>query len=233
MDRALGNTSLKPQKFTKLHPEARLNYGKCEAEHLLYWLSGHPASSSEYTYSQFEDQAEAHTIAQMSQITRRESSPSDLGRLKLPYETERFFKSDEDLSMLSADTKEPVCGRATPASAYSSISSNSPSEVARRSATISKVLNHDFEPSQEPNQPSDAMRAVVAKAIIRLLTEEAKNGLAGLPEGYHRSHAIWLTSSLPLAIESKEVSHPDNIEAAIDAVKREGGDEFTLMRRKG
>ena len=233
MDRALVNTSLEPQKFTKLHPEIRLKYGKCETEHLLFWLSGHPTTSIEYTYSQFEDQAEAHTIAQMSQITRRESSLFDPGRLKLPYEIERFFESDEDLGMPSADTQEPVRGRATPASAYSSMLSSSPSEVARRSAAISKVLDHDYEPSQEPNQPSDAMRAIVAKAMIRLLTEEAKNGLAGPPEGYYRSHAIWLTSSLPLAIESKEVSHFDNMEAAIDAVKRESGDEFTLMRRKG
>ena len=234
MDHGRGNASLESQDCTKLQPEARLKYGRCEGEHLLFWLSGHPTTSTEYTYSQIEDQTEAHTITQMSQIIRRESSPFDLGGLKLPYEIEPFLEIDEDLGipMPSADTKERVCGRATPATPYSGMSSNSPSEVARRLAAIPKVLNHDYEPSQEPNQPPDAMRAFFAKPMIKLLTEAAENGLAGSPEGYHRSHAVWLTRSLPLAIESKEVSDPHDMEAAIDAFKRECRDEIILMRRK-
>lgn len=115
---------------------------------------------------------------------------------------------------------------------YNGMSSFSSSEIARRSAPIPKVFNIDYEPPQEPNQSSDSMRAYFAKATIKLLTEAAENDVKYLPEGCYRSHAIWLTSSLPLGIESKMVSHPDEMDEAIASFERESGHEFTLMSRK-
>lgn len=214
----------------KLHPQARLMYGRCEAEHLLFWLSGHPTTSTEYTYSQLEDQTEAHTIAQMSQIVQRELSPFDVSRLKLPCEIEPFPEIDEDLRIHtpSANAKE----RAPSFTYNNGMSSISSQEVSKQSITISKVLKLEFEPPEEPNQPSDLMRAFFAKPLIKLLTEAAQNSLEDLPQGYQRSHAMWLTSSLPLGIESKEVSDPDDMEETIASFRRESGDEFTLTRRK-
>ena len=178
----------------------------------------------------FRSQTEAHTIAQMSQIIRRELSPFDFDRLKLPYEIEPFPEIDEHLGlpMPSANTKER-----TPSFTHNNgMSSVSPQEVARRSAAIPKVLKLEYEPPEEPNQPSDPMRASFAKPLIKLLTEAAQNSLEDLPKGYHRSHAMWLTSSLPLNIESKDVSDPDDMDETIASFRREREDEFTLMRRK-
>ena len=222
MDRS--TTEIAPQTSQTLHTN-RLKYGRCDTEQLHFWLSSHPTTSTEYTYSQLEDQTEAHTIAQMSQIIRRELSPLDFDRLKLPYEIEPFPEIDEHLGipMPSANTKErtPSLHR-----------NNGMSGVSPQEAAIPMVPKLEYEPPEEPNQPSDPMRAFSAKPLIKLLTEAAQNSLEGLPKGYYRLHAMWLTNSLPLNIESKEVSDPDDMDETIASFRRERGDEFTLTRRK-